>query len=52
MKYDNNCLYLGTIVHLYYRGLEQWAARHFDLVKVSRSNRLPATMINFKTFQL
>lgn len=29
----------------YYRGLEQWAARHFDLVKVSGSNPLPATTI-------
>lgn len=26
-----------------YRGLEQWAARHFDLVEVSGSNPLPAT---------
>lgn len=27
----------------YHRGLEQWSARHFDLVKVSGSNPLPAT---------
>lgn len=31
----------------YHRGLEQWSARHFDLVKDSGSNPLPATT-NFK----
>jgi hypothetical protein len=29
----------------YYRGLEQWSAHHFDLVKVVGSNPAPATMI-------
>ncbi len=44
MKSKDISLSLVVIVPLgYYRGLEQWAARHFDLVKVSGSNPLPAT---------
>lgn len=46
-------LSLVVVVSLvYYRGLEQWLARHFDLVKVSGSSPLPATNINFNFTRL
>lgn len=46
MNSEDISLSLIVVVPLwYYRGLEQWSARHFDLVKVSGSNPLPATMI-------
>lgn len=43
-------LSLVVVVPLgYYRGVEQWPARYFDLVEVRGSNPCPATMnINFK----
>lgn len=49
MKPEDISLSLAMVVPLwYYRGLEQWSAHHFDLVKVSGSNPLPATMfINY-----
>lgn len=37
------CFWLWLYLSGRYRGLEQWSARHFDLVKVSGSNPLPAT---------
>ena len=48
-KIEDISLSLVVVVPLwYYRGLEQWSTRHFDLVKVSGSNPLPATMnINY-----
>ena len=46
MVYEDISLSLVVVVPLgYYRGLEQWSAHHFDLVKVSGSSPLPATMI-------
>lgn len=37
-------------MYRYHRGLEQWSARHFDLVEVGGSNPSPAT--NFKLYTI
>ena len=46
MRIEDISLSLVVVVPLgYYRGVEQWSARYFDLVEVRGSNPCPATMI-------